>query len=116
MLKKLGAWPKVKAFDPSNSDSTSSLSSHSWNVLRHNHVPSVVQFLEIIEYFVKMWTMSWRLDGRLSVEYFGPQFWSKYVRASREDFFDLVMSDGPPKDAEWGKTFRDFVQVCTTLF
>ena len=80
-------------------------------VLRHKYQPSVVEFLEIVEYFVKMWTLSWRLDGRLSVEYFGPQFWSKYVRASREDFFDLVMSDAAPKDIEWGKNFKDFIQV-----
>ena len=107
VFKKLGAWPKVQAFAPNDS----TLSSRSWNVLRHKYQPSVVEFLEIVEYFVKMWTLSWRLDGRLSVEYFGPQFWSKYVRASREDFFDLVMSDAAPKDTEWGKNFKDFIQV-----
>ena len=114
----IGGWGEV-----SNADTYLGkglpITPQSWAVLRAGLVPSIHEFIDIVECYVRQIVAALRIDGGLIVEYFGPKFWSQYSNTThnitptgREKFLELILGEGSHKRADWGlQSHSDLIQV-----
>ena len=120
---KIDAWDNVTATDALIGKS-STISAQSWAVLLAGSVPSIHEFIDIIECYIQQITAAFRVDGGIIVEYFGPKFWSKFSHTSshvtktgRENFLELLLREGSHTTTEWGmRSQTDLLQVLLTCF